>query len=154
MARLRIFISRSRTLKDRTVSASDPRRSRRGSRRARLYPGDLPSQRDAHRRVQRDGQLGQLVARRSHDARSSLGTTAQPLRCLISDSEGDTIMDREHVKGAADKAKGTIKEGAGKLTGDKDMETEGKLDKAKGAAHNAAGNVKDAGRDAADAIKK
>ena len=37
-------------------------------------------------------------------------------------------MDREHVKGAADKAKGAIKEGAGKLSGDKDMETEGKLD--------------------------
>jgi uncharacterized protein YjbJ (UPF0337 family) len=27
-------------------------------------------------------------------------------------------MDREHVKGAADKVKGAIKEGAGKLTGD------------------------------------
>ena len=43
-------------------------------------------------------------------------------------------MDREHVKGAADKAKGAIKEGAGKLTGDKDLETEGKIDKAKGSA--------------------
>ena len=60
-------------------------------------------------------------------------------------------MDREHVKGAADKAKGTIKKGAGKLTGDKEMEKEGKLDK--GSAHNAAGDVKDAGRDAADAIR-
>ena len=66
----------------------------------------------------------------------------------------DTIMDREHVKGAADKAKGAIKEGAGKLTGDKDMEAEGKMDKAKGAAHNAAGDVKDAARNAADALKK
>jgi uncharacterized protein YjbJ (UPF0337 family) len=66
----------------------------------------------------------------------------------------NTIMDREHVKGAADKAKGAIKEGAGKLTGDKDMETEGKIDKAKGSAHNAAGDVKDAARDAADALKK
>jgi uncharacterized protein YjbJ (UPF0337 family) len=66
----------------------------------------------------------------------------------------DTIMDREHVKGAADKAKGAIKEGAGKLSDDKDMETEGKIDKAKGSAHNAAGDVKDAARDAADAIKK
>ena len=28
-------------------------------------------------------------------------------------------MDREHVKGAADKAKGAIKEAAGKVTGDK-----------------------------------
>ncbi len=40
-------------------------------------------------------------------------------------------MDREHVKGAADKVKGAIKEGAGKLRGDKDLEAEGKIDKAK-----------------------
>jgi uncharacterized protein YjbJ (UPF0337 family) len=56
-------------------------------------------------------------------------------------------MDREHIKGAADKAKGAIKDTAGKLTGDKKLESEGKLDKAKGAAHNAVGNVKDAARD-------
>jgi uncharacterized protein YjbJ (UPF0337 family) len=55
-------------------------------------------------------------------------------------------MDREHVKGAADKAKGTIKETAGKVTGDKELESEGKLDKAKGDVHDAAGNVKDAVR--------
>ncbi|HEX4043866.1 MAG TPA: CsbD family protein [Xanthobacteraceae bacterium] len=58
-------------------------------------------------------------------------------------------MDREHVKGAADKAKGAIKDTAGKLTGDKNLQAEGKVDKAKGAAHNAAGNVKDAARDLA-----
>ena len=58
------------------------------------------------------------------------------------------------MKGAADKAKGAIKEGAGKLTGDKDLQAEGKMDKAKGSAHNAAGDVKDAARDAADALKK
>jgi len=63
-------------------------------------------------------------------------------------------MDREHVKGAADKAKGAIKEGAGKLTGDKELEGEGKLDKAKGSAHQVAGDVKDAASDAADAMKK
>ena len=55
-------------------------------------------------------------------------------------------MDREHIKGAADKAKGAIKDTAGKLTGDKKLQSEGKLDKAKGAAHDAAGNVKDAVR--------
>jgi uncharacterized protein YjbJ (UPF0337 family) len=55
-------------------------------------------------------------------------------------------VDREHVKGAADKAKGTIKETAGKVTGDKELQSEGKLDKAKGDVHNAAGNVKDAAR--------
>jgi len=63
-------------------------------------------------------------------------------------------MDREHVKGVADKAKGAIKEGAGKMTGDKEMENEGKLDKARGSVHNAAGDVKDAARDARDALKK
>jgi uncharacterized protein YjbJ (UPF0337 family) len=57
-------------------------------------------------------------------------------------------MDREHVKGAADKVKGTIKDAAGKITGDTKLEAEGKLDKAKGAAHNIAGDVKDAVRDA------
>ena len=56
-------------------------------------------------------------------------------------------MDREHVKGAADKAKGAIKDVAGKVTGDKELQSEGKLDKAKGDAHNAAGNIKDAARD-------
>jgi pullulanase/glycogen debranching enzyme len=57
-------------------------------------------------------------------------------------------MDREHVKGAADKAKGTIKDTAGKVMGDKKMQAEGNFDKAKGEAHNLAGDVKDAARDA------
>ena len=46
-------------------------------------------------------------------------------------------MDKEHVKGAADKAKGAIKDAAGKVMGDKEMQAEGKMDKAKGAAHTA-----------------
>jgi uncharacterized protein YjbJ (UPF0337 family) len=62
-------------------------------------------------------------------------------------------MDREHVKGAADKAKGAIKDAAGKMTGDKKLEAEGKIDKAKGAAHKAAGDVKDKARDAAAAAR-
>jgi uncharacterized protein YjbJ (UPF0337 family) len=53
-------------------------------------------------------------------------------------------MDKEHVKGAADKAKGAIKEAAGKVTGDKKLETEGKVDKVKGAVHSAVGDAKDA----------
>jgi uncharacterized protein YjbJ (UPF0337 family) len=59
-------------------------------------------------------------------------------------------MDREHLKGAADKAKGAIKDTAGKVTGDKELQAKGKVDKAKGAAHEAAGDVKDAFRDADD----
>ena len=53
-------------------------------------------------------------------------------------------MDKEHVKGAADKAKGEIKDVAGKVTDDKELQSEGKMDKAKGDLHNAAGDVKDA----------
>jgi uncharacterized protein YjbJ (UPF0337 family) len=58
------------------------------------------------------------------------------------------IMDREHIKGVADYAKGAIKETIGKITGDKQMQAEGKLDKVKGAVHNAVGDTKDALRDA------
>jgi uncharacterized protein YjbJ (UPF0337 family) len=53
-------------------------------------------------------------------------------------------MDKEHVKGAADKAKGAIKDTAGKMTRDEELQSEGKMDKAKGDIHNAAGDVKDA----------
>lgn len=58
-------------------------------------------------------------------------------------------MDREHVKGAFEKAKGAVKDTAGKMLDDKEMQAEGKFDKAKGAAHKAAGDVKDRARDAA-----
>jgi uncharacterized protein YjbJ (UPF0337 family) len=58
-------------------------------------------------------------------------------------------MDKEHIKGAADKAKGAVKDAAGKVTGDKELQAEGKMDKAKGAAHSAVGDAKDAVRKAA-----
>jgi uncharacterized protein YjbJ (UPF0337 family) len=58
----------------------------------------------------------------------------------------EKTMDREHIKGATDKAKGAIKETAGKMTGDEKLRAEGKLDKAKGAAHKAAGDTKEAER--------
>ena len=53
-------------------------------------------------------------------------------------------MDKEHVKGAADKVSGATKEAAGKATGNKKLEVEGKLDKAKGEARDALGDMKDA----------
>jgi uncharacterized protein YjbJ (UPF0337 family) len=62
-------------------------------------------------------------------------------------------MDKEHVKGVADDAKGKVKEAAGHVFGDKKLEQEGKLDQVKGAVHTAAGNLKDAGRDAIDSVK-
>jgi uncharacterized protein YjbJ (UPF0337 family) len=62
-------------------------------------------------------------------------------------------MDKEHVKGAADKAVGKTKEAVGHVTGRKKLETQGKVDQVKGAAHTAAGDAKDAGRGAIDSVK-
>ncbi|MEA3005404.1 MAG: CsbD-like, partial [Acidobacteriaceae bacterium] len=39
------------------------------------------------------------------------------------------------------------------VTGNKSLETEGKVDRVKGAVHNAAGDAKDAGKEAIEAVK-
>ncbi|MBK5956978.1 CsbD family protein [Rhodoplanes elegans] len=52
-------------------------------------------------------------------------------------------MDKDRIEGSMDQAKGAVKEGAGKLTGDKKMEAEGKADKASGKLQNAVGGLKD-----------
>ena len=63
-------------------------------------------------------------------------------------------MDKEHIKGAAQKAGGAIKDAAGKLTGNEKLQAEGKADKAAGTAREAVGDVKDAGRKVGDAVKR
>ena len=60
------------------------------------------------------------------------------------------MVDENRVSGALDQAKGAIKEGFGKLTGDTKTEAEGKADKASGKVENAVGGAKDSVRDAAD----
>ena len=55
-------------------------------------------------------------------------------------------MDKQHVKGAIDKAKGAVKDAVGGATGNRTMQVEGKLDKAKGAVRGIVGDVKDAVR--------
>lgn len=62
-------------------------------------------------------------------------------------------MDKEHIKGAADKASGAVKETAGKMTGNKKLEAEGKIDKAKGEVRDVIGDVKDAAKRADRAEK-
>jgi uncharacterized protein YjbJ (UPF0337 family) len=62
-------------------------------------------------------------------------------------SRGADHGSRTH-QSAADKVKGAVKDTAGKVTGDKKIQAEGKTDKAKGAAHNAVGDAKDTARDA------
>jgi uncharacterized protein YjbJ (UPF0337 family) len=76
----------------------------------------------------------------------SFGTRPARRRFHIGKCRRREIMDKEHVKGAADKAKGAVKDAAGKVMGDKQMQAEGKVDKAKGEAHQALGDIKDAAR--------
>ncbi len=59
-------------------------------------------------------------------------------------------MDKEHVKGAADKTKGAVKDAVGGLTRQCSLQVEGKVDKVRGAARHAVGDAKDAARDAID----
>jgi uncharacterized protein YjbJ (UPF0337 family) len=58
----------------------------------------------------------------------------------------DPAMDKDRIKGSAQQAKGAVKEAAGKVLGDKKLETEGKTDKVAGKVQNAIGGLKDAVR--------
>lgn len=60
------------------------------------------------------------------------------------------MVDRDRIAGAANQAKGSIKEAAGKLTGDAKLESEGKADKAAGKVQNAIGGLKDKVRETLD----
>lgn len=56
-------------------------------------------------------------------------------------------MDKDRIKGMADQGKGAVKETAGKVLGDKKLESEGKVDRAEGKIRNAVGGMKDQIRD-------
>lgn len=58
-------------------------------------------------------------------------------------------MDKDRIEGTGKKVKGSIKEAAGKATGDAKLETEGKADKLAGRVQNAVGGAKDAVREKA-----
>jgi uncharacterized protein YjbJ (UPF0337 family) len=63
-------------------------------------------------------------------------------------------MDKDRIEGVGKQVKGSVKEAAGKLTGDAKLEAEGKIDKAAGKIQNAVGGMKDAAREKADADQK
>ena len=52
-------------------------------------------------------------------------------------------MDKDRIKGAAEQAKGSVKELAGKVTGDTKLESEGKADKVAGKVQSTVGGIKD-----------
>ncbi len=55
-------------------------------------------------------------------------------------------MDKDRIIGSAEQAKGAVKEAAGRVLGDKKLETDGKADQAAGRVQNAIGGLKDAVR--------
>lgn len=59
-------------------------------------------------------------------------------------------MDKDRIAGAAKQAKGSLKDAAGKVTGDAKLQGEGKMDKAEGKVQNTAGGLKDKAREALD----
>lgn len=56
--------------------------------------------------------------------------------------------------GTADKVAGKVKEVAGKVTGNKELETEGQTDQVKGAANNAGDKVADAAKGVQNSLSK
>ena len=60
-------------------------------------------------------------------------------------------MDKDREAGLGKKIVGSMKETAGKVTGDGKLEAEGAAEKTTGQVQNAVGGVKDAAR---DAVKK
>jgi len=66
------------------------------------------------------------------------------------DPNKEISMNSDRTQGAVDQAKGAIKQGAGKLTGDAKLKAEGTLDKAKGKVESAVGKAEDDAEGAAD----
>jgi uncharacterized protein YjbJ (UPF0337 family) len=60
----------------------------------------------------------------------------------------------QHMSGETDQAKGRIKQAAGDLTGNDDLEREGKLDEAAGKAKKFVGDAKESLEDAVDNVRK
>jgi uncharacterized protein YjbJ (UPF0337 family) len=55
----------------------------------------------------------------------------------------EASMDKDRIKGSAKRAKGKVKEVAGKVLGDSKLKSEGKGDQVKGKMQNAIGGIKD-----------
>ena len=52
-------------------------------------------------------------------------------------------MDKDRIEGAAEQAKGKVKEVAGKIAGDSKLEGEGKAEQVAGKIQNTLGGIKD-----------
>jgi uncharacterized protein YjbJ (UPF0337 family) len=83
-------------------------------------------------------------------AAGAYGTKSRSDRFGSIVDQQESGMNREQAKGVADKAKGAVKDAAGKATGDEKLQAGGKTDEMKGAAHKTVGDgieaAKNAGR--------
>jgi len=101
-----------------------------------------------------DGECAQHLASRRSSATScrgldwnSLGSPERnPPPAVVGDlgTVENLTMSKEGIEGATQKGVGAMKEGAGKLTGNKKLEAEGLADKAVGTAKEGFGKAKDA----------
>ncbi|GAA4359789.1 CsbD family protein [Variovorax defluvii] len=55
-------------------------------------------------------------------------------------------MNKDHVKGTMDQAKGSVKQAVGKAVGNERLQAEGAADKTAGAVEKKVGDVKDAAK--------
>ncbi len=63
-------------------------------------------------------------------------------------------MDKKRIEGAVDKAKGHAKEGVGGLTGDRDLQREGRADQMKGKVKGALGKLRENVKKALDDLDR
>jgi uncharacterized protein YjbJ (UPF0337 family) len=62
-------------------------------------------------------------------------------------------MNEEHTKTGAGNVAGKTKEVAGRVTGNRKLETEGKVDRVKAAVHKTVGDAMDVGQEAIDSVR-
>jgi len=72
--------------------------------------------------------------------------SAQRVLSTSFENPTEVYVNKEHMKGAADKAKGAMEHAAGKATGNERLKEKGNMDKTKGELHKAAGDMKDAAK--------
>jgi uncharacterized protein YjbJ (UPF0337 family) len=65
----------------------------------------------------------------------------------------ETGVNKDRMEGKAKEATGWVKDKAGEITGNEDLEARGEAERAEGKAQGALGKAKDAAGDAADAVK-
>jgi uncharacterized protein YjbJ (UPF0337 family) len=63
------------------------------------------------------------------------------------------MADKEQVKGKANEAVGSVKQGVGSMTGDERLQAEGQTQEAKGKGQGFVGGVKEKAKDLGDTVK-